>query len=152
MSYLVDTGVLLRAFDRDSEEQEVILRALRVILNRGEQLFVTIQNLAEFWNVSTRPKDKRGGLALPIEIVARRVRAIERFATVLSESSSSISEWKRLVINHRVLGVKVHDARLVSVMIATGIPSLLTLNVADFKRYTEITAVTPEAVIAEVEG
>ncbi|MBI3463253.1 MAG: PIN domain-containing protein [Planctomycetes bacterium] len=85
MACLIDTGILLRAFDRDASEHSDILRVIRALIDRGEELVVTVQNLAEFWNVSTRPKEKNG-YELPIETVARRIRIIERFCTVLSES------------------------------------------------------------------
>ena len=151
MTYLVDTGVLLRAFDRDAAEHKTILQAIRALLNRGEDLAVAVQNLAEFWNVSTRPKDKNGGLELPVETVSRRLRVIERLSTVLSESSASFEEWKRLLTTHRILGVKVHDARLVSVMLVTKVPTVLTLNSRDFQRYSEISAMTPNDVVAQAK-
>ena len=40
----------------------------------------------------------------------------------------------------------VHDARLVAAMIVHGIPNLLTFNLPDFKRFTEITVISPEEV------
>jgi len=150
MAYLVDTGVLLRAFDRDAAEHATILQATRALLNRGEELFVAVQNLAEFWNVSTRPRDKNG-LELPVETVSRRLRVIERLSTVVSENAESFQEWERLVMAHRVLGVKVHDARLVSVMLVSNVPTVLTLNERDFQRYSEVSAVTPKDVLAQAK-
>ena len=151
MTYLVDTGVLLRAFDRDAVEHQTILQAIRTLLDRGEELVVAVQNLAEFWNVSTRPKEKNGGLELPVETASRRLRVIERLSTVLSESLPSFEEWKRLLTTHRVLGVKVHDARLVSVMLVSNVRNILTLNVRDFQRYSEITAVSPDEVLTQAK-
>ncbi len=151
MTYLVDTGVLLRAFDRGAAEHKTILRAIRSLLDRGEDLAVSIQYLAEFWNVSTRPKSANGGFELPIESVLRRLRVIQRVARLVSEGPASFDELKRLVTVHRVLGVKVHDARLVSVMLVSRIPTILPLNVRDFQRYTEISAVAPDDVAAEVK-
>ena len=151
MTYLVDTGVLLRAFDRDAAEHQTILQAIRALLDRGEELVVAVQNLAEFWNVSTRPKEKNGGYELQVETASRRLRVIERLSTVLSESLPSFEEWKRLLAKHRVLGVKVHDARLVSVMLVSNVPNVLTLNVRDFQRYSEIAAVSPDEVLAQAK-
>ncbi len=48
-----------------------------------------------------------------------------------------------MVNRYKVQGVSVHDARLVSVMLAEGIPYILTFNTKDFARYTEITAIHP---------
>ena len=151
MQYLVDTGIWLRLFDRTDPEHADICEALRLLRSGGHSLTACPQNIAEFWNVSTRPKDKNGGLELTVETVSRRLRVIERLSTVLSESSASFEEWKRLLTAHRVLGVKVHDARLVSVMLVSKVPTVLTLNNRDFQRYSEISAMTPNDIVAQAK-
>jgi len=50
-----------------------------------------------------------------------------------------------------VLGVKVHDARLVSVMVVANVPTVLTLNERDFQRYSEVSAVRPEDVLTQAK-
>jgi predicted nucleic acid-binding protein len=146
MAYLLDTGVLLRAFDPSWDRHDEVLRAIDVLWSRGEQLIVTVQNLAEFWNVSTRPIESNGR-GLSVDDVDRQISTIESFAVVLSESERSYKEWKRLVRTHTVIGVKVHDTRLVSVMIAHAISHLLTLNERDFRRFSEITSTTPDSLL-----
>jgi predicted nucleic acid-binding protein len=64
MQVFIDTGVLLRAFDRGSSAQKVILRALRKLWTQGHELATSHQNIAEFWNVATRPTSARGGFGL----------------------------------------------------------------------------------------
>ena len=51
-------------------------------------------------------------------------------------------------MDYEVLGVQVHDARLVAAMIAHNVTHILTFNVTDFARYTDegIEAVNPAAV------
>ena len=52
--------------------------------------------------------------------------------------------WDRLVTQYRILGAAVHDAQLVASMLAHGIVAILTLNGADFRRYSsEITILHP---------
>jgi hypothetical protein len=90
------------------------------------------QNIAEFWNVCTRPATARGGFGLSLEETQRQLRLIERLLRILPESPASYSIWKQLVVRHAVLGVQVHDARLVALMQAhnvthiqpRGLPSL----------------------------
>lgn len=60
MTVLVDAGVLLRAFNREAPEHAAILQALHAVKSRGDTFVVAVQNVAEFWNVATRPKDKNG--------------------------------------------------------------------------------------------
>jgi hypothetical protein len=45
------------------------------------------------------------------------------------------------------MGKNAHDARLVAAMIIHGIERLSTFNVADFRRYREITAISPDSVV-----
>ena len=60
MACLLGTGILLRAFDASSSEYRQIRQDLRALVTRQERLVVALQNVAEFWNVSTRPIDKNG--------------------------------------------------------------------------------------------
>lgn len=140
MSCLIDTGVLLRAFDSGSAENRPIRHAFRTLWKRQERLIIAVQNIAEFWNVSTRPVDKNG-FGLSPERVGKRLSALERICDVVTEDEESYAVWKGLVRTHGVVGVAVHDARLVSVMLARGISTIVTLNVQDFRRYGGITAV-----------
>jgi predicted nucleic acid-binding protein len=142
MSYLLDTGIFLRAFDDKSHEHEDIVLALRLLRDRDESFAVAVQNLAEFWNVSTRPV-ANNGYGLPVAIVLRRVQLIERFCQLHTESVSSVQHWKQLLSDYELTGVSVHDARLVSVMLSENIPRILTLNVRDFSRYSRIQALSP---------
>ena len=145
MASLVDTGVLLRAFDPASPEYRTIRRAIRSLVTRQEQLIVTVQNVAEFWNVSTRPIDKNG-YGLSAERASRNLSLIERLCDVLTEDDASFAVWKGLLLAHSITGVAVHDARLVSVMIARGIPTIITFNARDFRRYNGISAIAPSDV------
>jgi predicted nucleic acid-binding protein len=148
MQILVDTGVLLRAFDRSDVRQRVIFRALRTLWSQQHDLVTTAQNVAEFWNVSTRPAQARGGFGLDVAVAEQRLQLIEKLGGVLPFSDAAYGQWRRLIVAHQITGVAVHDARLVATMIAANIRHILTLNEADFRRYPPINALTPEAVVA----
>jgi predicted nucleic acid-binding protein len=134
MSLLIDTSVLLRAFDLQNENYPLIRKLLRDCIDRRVRFVVTIQNMAEFRNVATRPVE-RNGQGLTSEQAKRRIALIERFCEVVAEDLNPFQVWKRIVGEHTVIGVAVHDARLVSVMISLGIKQILTLNERDFRRY-----------------
>lgn len=88
MQILVDTGVLLRAFDSSSSHQRPILRALRSLWDRGDELLTSHQNIAEFWNVATRPSNARGGFGLKASEVEKQVAVIERLGSILAFDNS----------------------------------------------------------------
>ena len=145
MRYLLDTGILLRLPDR-GDPLHAIVRASVRSLSRQE-LVTTTQNIAEFWNVCTRPTAARGGLGLSDHEVQRRLRLLERFIGVLREPPSAFDKWKKIVVACKVHGRQVHDARLVALMKSYRIKRILTLNAADFGRYPGINAITPQEVV-----
>jgi predicted nucleic acid-binding protein len=148
MLVLVDTGILLRLLDRADPQHADIRSAIRALKSRGDTFTTAPQNVAEFWNVCTRPASARGGYGLPVGETDRRVRLIERVIGVLPDTADAYRLWRQLVTNHAVQGVQVHDARLVAWMQAHGLTHVLTLNAADFARYAGITPLTPADVLA----
>jgi predicted nucleic acid-binding protein len=146
MRYLVDSNVLLRLLQRNDPHHSIIRQVVRSLVARGEELCCAPQNIVELWNVSTRPATARGGFGLTTAETDRRVRLIERVFTVLEETPAVYPEWRRLVVVNSVIGVQVHDARIVAVMNVHGITHVLTLNGADFSRYAGITCLAPDQV------
>jgi predicted nucleic acid-binding protein len=144
-SYLVDTNILLRLSKADDPEHRLVQAALDRLFSSGAVLCYTSQNLAEFWNVCTRPVD-RNGLGLSIPETDRRTRAIESVMALLPDGESVHREWRRLVVAYEVRGVQVHDARLAAAMLVHGIPCVLTLDESDFMRFAGVTAVHPRAL------
>jgi len=112
----------------------------------GTVLCFTSQNLAEFWNVCTRPATQNG-YGLSIAETDRRAELIESSFTLLPDTEKIHLAWRRLVVVHSVAGVKVHDARLVAAMHVHGVSHLLTLDEQDFLRYPGITVVHPRQLV-----
>jgi hypothetical protein len=63
----------------------------------------------------SRPLD-RNGFGLTVADAEREVRAIETGMIFLPDSDAVYREWRRIVVQHSVLGVQVHDARLAAAM------------------------------------
>jgi predicted nucleic acid-binding protein len=144
--YLADTNILLRFLLRNNPAYPAIREAVRTIKARGEQIVTTTRNMTEFWNVCTRPATVRGGLGMSVEATEMRLRLLERHFPVLPDSPTVYENWKALVLTHKVVGVNVHDARLVAAMIVYRVTHVLTSNVKDFARYPAVTAVVPHDV------
>jgi predicted nucleic acid-binding protein len=151
MHLLIDTNLLVRSVQRSSNASNTARSAL-LSLYRGEhRLFLTPQNLAEFWNVCTRPQNANG-LGLTVQEAHRRTYRLERVFTVLPDSLLTFHIWRDLVVKYEVKGAKVHDARLVATMMANRIPQIVTFNTSDFTRYSGIEAVHPENLSASSPG
>jgi predicted nucleic acid-binding protein len=149
MSYLVDTNVLLRSVQTSHPMHSTAVRAIDFLLKQ-EVVSVIPQSFIEFWAVATRPETSNG-LGLMIDEVAARISVIKSTLKLLPDVDGIFDEWERLVVQHQVLGKQVYDARLVAAMNVHNLTHLLTFNTADFKRFTPITAVSPQSVI-ENEG
>jgi predicted nucleic acid-binding protein len=143
MPILLDTGILLRVLHRDDPRHQDVRAAVKRLQAGGEQLVTTLQNISEFWNVCTRPSSARGGLGLTLDQAEKRLRLLERLTVILSEPANLYATWRSIVVTHRVLGVQVHDAKLVAAMQLHNIKQILTLNPVDFTRYSTVSTITP---------
>jgi predicted nucleic acid-binding protein len=148
-SYLVDTNILLRLVQPDSPEYGIIRQCTDGLWERGADLFYTSQNLAEFWNVCTRPAD-RNGFGFSVSETDERANLIEAKFSFAADSEATHKEWRRIVVAADVSGIQVHDARLVAAMRVHRIANLSTLNTKDFRRFSGITALSPDVVLASL--
>ena len=147
MIYLVDTNVLLRFSRLENPRYQISRNAVHKLEADGHQLQTTLQNFAEFWNVSTRPAERNGFGRTPVE-TGELLQDLEEAFSLLPDSADVYREWRQLALEYEVSGVQVHDARLVASMIVHNVTHILTFNVTDFERYADegIVAVDPAAV------
>ena len=146
MSFAVDTNVLLRCIDDGHVAQLVAINALFALRDRGEALSIFSQNLIEFWAVATRPVSSNG-LGLSIADAEIEVINLKTLFALLPDTPEIFSAWEKIVLQYQVSGKQAHDARLVAAMNVHNVTHLLTFNTADFKRFSEITAVSPTTIL-----
>jgi predicted nucleic acid-binding protein len=142
---LIDSNVLIFSIQQGHPWREESIQALEFLLAADEAFCVFLQNIVEFWNVCTRPPDKNG-LGLSAGETERRLTGLDPILTLLHDTPAVYPEWRRIVVQHAVKGIQVHDARLVAAMTVHGTGRILTYDVGDFKRYSGITAVHPKDV------
>jgi predicted nucleic acid-binding protein len=147
MEVLADTGILLRLMQPSDPFHLQVERAVSSLHARGHEIVIATQNVAEFWNVCTRPISARGGFGLNLAETERRLTILEAVFAVLSEPATTYRIWRSLVVTLGIQGKQVHDARLVALMLANGITHILTLNSSDFTRYSGITVLDPTSLV-----
>jgi predicted nucleic acid-binding protein len=135
LTILVDTNVLLRLAQPNHGQYRAAINGVTQARLSGERLYVTPQNIAEFWAAATRPVGAANGLGLTAEAAAAEIGTIEQLFELAADDPAIYPIWKGLVVTHQVLGTQVYDARLVAAMLVHGIGRILTFNVADFSRY-----------------
>lgn len=146
MIWLIDTNVLLRSVQKSHPAHADAVKAVEILLRRGDRLCVIAQNMIEFWAVATRPPTSNG-LGLSIDDAAQEVRDIKLLFELLPDTRDIFPEWEALVVKHRVAGKQAHDARLVAAMLAHGVSHLLTFNAGDFARFGSVVTVAEPQTI-----
>jgi predicted nucleic acid-binding protein len=146
MKYLVDTNILLRLVQKNSPMHLDTQRAILMLKKQGDFLCIIPQNIIEFWAVATRPVDKNG-LGLSITQAEEESEKLKKIFMLELDTPQIFTEWKSLVIKYQVMGKQVHDARLAAAMLAHNITHLLTFNVDDFKRFSDIVVVDPRSIV-----
>lgn len=145
MSYALDTNILARSIEPDHPMCGPTNLAIETLTGRRESIFVLAQSLYEFWVIATRPREQNG-LGLSAVEAQARLNEFQQLFSLKTDRPEIYVEWKQLVTQHAVIGKPAHDARIAATMKVHGITHLLTFNVGDFKRFQQITVVSPNEV------
>ena len=108
MRVLVDTHILLRSAQPTHPLCSQATHAVAKLLRQRNTVFFCSQNIAEFWNVATRPVDVNG-LGFSHEEAMQEIASIESLLTLVPDIPAIYPVWKRLVHSYRVQGVKVYE-------------------------------------------
>jgi predicted nucleic acid-binding protein len=117
---LVDSNILIRWVQPEDTNFPVVAAAIHQLEQMGVILCYVSQNLGEFWNALTRPID-RNGYGLTPEKTDRRAKEVEARFRILPDNPLVYQEWRKLLLDHSISGVQVHDARLVASMHVYGV-------------------------------
>jgi predicted nucleic acid-binding protein len=135
MATLLDTGILLRLVDKKDAQHALVEEAVDILIARQEDLVITTQNIAELWNVATRPLANNGLALSPTDVAKLYEETIDPLCAVLVETKFLPVVLRRLLTQYSVIGKQVHDARLVAMILVWQVDRLLTINDRDFRRY-----------------
>jgi predicted nucleic acid-binding protein len=140
--YLIDSNILIRWVQHESPDFRTVDASIKQLSRSGVVCCYTSQNLGEFWNVLTRPAN-RNGYGFSPEQADIRARKVEASLRLLPDNPAVHNEWRRLLVDYRVSGIQVHDARLVAAMHVHGVKRIPTFNTRDFVRFDDIEAFHP---------
>lgn len=147
-NYLLDTNIVLRFSNPSDIQHSLAAKAVATLLTQGDECYLTAQVLIELWVVATRPTDVNG-LGWSIEQTRNVIdQLLDRFP-LANETSQVFPNWLTLVTENKIKGKRTHDARIVAVMLTSGISHVLTLNATDFSGIPGVTTVHPQKVLDE---
>ena len=139
--YFVDTNVLVFSRIPTMPLHAAAKDAVDAIFQSGADLWISRQIIREF--LATLTRLQKFTLPLPIAQVTGEILHLERAAIVADETAAVTQRLLALLAAIPCGGKQVHDANIVATMLVHGVPSLLTHNVADFKRFSHLITVIP---------
>ena len=116
-AYLADTNVVVRWALPQDPLCLPATRSVELLLRQGHAVYVSSQNMVEFWSVSTRPLSANG-LGMTLAAAAAELDRIEAFFPLLEDLPGLYGKWRQLVQTAGVAGRQAYDARLVAFMLA----------------------------------
>lgn len=133
---LLDTNILLTAAQSQAVRHQEVVQKITDLIDAGELLCVVPQNLYEYYAVATRPIEV-GGFDLSQEAALKEIHLLTEAYLVLPEHEATLSVWLELINEYDIRGKATHDARLAACMRAHGLHRLYTLNIKDFRRFSD---------------
>lgn len=146
MKVLLDTNVLCRLVEIVHVQHAVATAATRKLSEAGNTLCLVPQVLYEYWVVVTRPLAQNGLGMTPCAANSAIDQWLKKLR-LFQDERAVFEPWRQLVRKYGVTGKSAHDARLVAAMVRHNVNRMVTFNIGDFARYSEIQVYTPEDVI-----
>ncbi|HGJ66158.1 TPA: PIN domain-containing protein [bacterium] len=135
-SVFLDTNVLVYANVKESPLHQLAIKAIQYYYDIGVELWISRQVLREYIAVLTRPQIFVKPVS--ISIVSDRIRFFQTHFQVAEENHQITEELLALIERFSVGGNQIHDANIVATMQVYGIHSLVTHNISDFRRFSDI--------------
>lgn len=141
-TYLIDTNIIIYAYNQDAELHKQALSILQDALNNEMSAFIADKSLYEFYAIITDPKR--------VEKPVTAVEAIEVMNFIKSSNIkiilptlNSIDILTGLLENYNIKKQRIFDIVLAAMAIDNNIDTILTRNDKDFAMIKEINAINP---------
>jgi len=137
----LDTNVLVFANAAEAPLHAVALKSIEERYNAGADLWISRQVLREYLAHFSRSQKFLNPRS--VTIVIERVRYFQSRFHVAEDNAQITERLLGLMEQVSLGGKQVHDANIVATMLTYNIPSLLTNNVDDFKRFSHFITLLP---------
>jgi predicted nucleic acid-binding protein len=131
----VDTNIVLRAFNKPLPFHEEANQLLDAQTIAGVELWISRQILREYLIQVTHPRNFPTPIAL--EIGSEQLTNIMNSFQIADETAAVTAQLIALLRAYPTGGKQIHDANIVATMLTNGVDTLLTMNVADFRRFED---------------
>lgn len=138
----VDTNVLVYAHRRDSEWHERASRCLRELASGSALWALPWPCLHEFLAIVTHPRIYKPPSPLRAAVDQVRAWLESPSVVVLSEEALHFDTLTEVMERGRVVGPRVHDARIAAICLDHGVSELWSAD-RDFSRFSELSVRNP---------
>lgn len=140
----IDTNILVYSHRADAPFHEAALQVVRDAVEGNLSWGIPWPCLHEFLAKVTHPRIFKTPTPLEraLEQVSEWLRSPS--AAVIAEPDGYIDVLTRILMDSRVTGAKIHDARIAAVCLANGVDELWSAD-RDFSRFSELVVKNPLA-------
>ena len=140
----VDTNVLVYAHRSDAEWHDRAVRRVRSLAEGRSAWAIPWPCIYEFLAIVTHPRVYRPPTPLPAALEQVDAWLESPTVVVLAEGSAHWPTLRSTVEVGKVVGPRVHDARIAALCLAHGVSALWTAD-RDFSRFSSLKVVNPLA-------
>lgn len=140
----IDTNILVYAHRRDAEWHDAAVDRLRALAEGRAPWAIPWPCVHEFVAIVTHPRVYDPPSPLVVALDQVEAWAESPSLLLLGEGSEHWAMLRPLVEAGRVVGSKIHDARIAALCLAHGVQALWTVD-RDFSRFPALQAVNPLA-------
>jgi toxin-antitoxin system PIN domain toxin len=138
----VDTNILVYAHRQDSEFHAPAVEIVRTLAESFHEWAIAWPSVHEFFAIVTHPRIYR-----PPTPISRALAQIEAWLgspslVLLGETSKHWLNLRALIVEAKIEGAKVHDARIAALCMQHGVRELLSAD-RDFSRFPQIAVRNP---------
>lgn len=135
-SLLVDSNILIYAYDKSAGKKYLIAKELLKERWLKQDGFLSIQNLAEFYHVTTKKINKKLNPGQVKQIILDLVRG---FSIIKYDQNTIINA----INNQLAYKIEFWDSLIVSAMEENSISTIITENEKDFKKIKWLKIINP---------
>ncbi len=137
----LDTNVLVFSKAVRAPLHEIARQAIEEQYAAGAEVWVSRQVLREYLATLSRPQTFSN--PQPPDILVADVRYFKSHFFIAEDTSQVTERLLDLIQRVPIGGKQIHDANIVATMLTYDIPTLLTNNTDDFKRFSHLITVLP---------
>ena len=138
----VDTNILVYAHRLDSEFHAPAAEIVRTLAESFHEWAIAWPSVHEFFAIVTHPRIYRPPTPIPRALAQIEAWLGSPSLVLLGETSKHWQNLRSLIVEAKIEGAKVHDARIAALCMQHGVRELLSAD-RDFSRFPQIAVRNP---------